>query len=238
MMTFEPIGSGVWQIELQRPTKRNALTCEAYIALADHLKRAAGNPAVRAIVLSSQGEIFCAGNDLSEFATHWPQPSAGPVVQFLEALHRLPIPIVAAVQGAAVGIGATMLLHCDIIVGAPGAFLQFPFVDRRITAEGASSLLLPQRIGMARAMDLLLTGRRVFADEALSLGLISRIVRDQPPVAAAIEIAHSIAGKDVDAVAATKRLTRLGASESILPRFEEEIVAINALIVAARTNVV
>ena len=217
-------------VELQRPEKRNALGVEAYTLVADGLRQVAAMPDARVVVLSGQGEAFCAGNDLAEFATYWPQPLGGPVVRFLEALHGLAVPVVAAVQGAAVGIGATMLLHCDLVVAGPGAFLQFPFVDRGITAEGASSLLLPLRLGYARAMDLLLTGRRVHADEALRLGLVMQVSRDQPPLAMALDLARAIAAKPPEAVATTKRLARQGLSEAVLSRFEHEIEAINGLL--------
>jgi len=235
MMAAEAIGGGIWHVELRRPEKRNALGVEAYTLLADMLRQIGAMPDARAVVLSGQGEVFCAGNDLAEFATHWPQPPGGPVVRFLEALHGMPLPVIAAVQGAAVGIGATMLLHCDLVVAAPGAFLQFPFVDRGITAEGAASLLLPLRLGHARAMDLLLTGRRVHADEALELGLVTRISRDRPPLAEALGLAHTVAAKPHDAVAATKQLARLGATEGVLPRFEQEIEAINWLLAPRRS---
>jgi len=230
MMRAEALGGGVWHVELQRPEKRNALGTEAYMLLADMLCQISAMPDARAVVLSGQGEAFCAGNDLDEFATHWPQPPGGAVVRFLQALHGMSLPLVAAVQGAAVGIGATMLLHCDLVVAAPGAFLQFPFVDRGITAEGAASLLLPLRLGHARAMDLLLTGRRVHADEALSLGLVTRIGRDRPPLTEALDLARAVAAKPPEAVAATKRLVRQGVTERVLPRFEQEIQAINELL--------
>ncbi len=232
MMRAEAVGGGVWHVQMQRPEKRNALGVQAYTLLADALRQIGAMPDARAVVLSGQGEAFCAGNDLAEFATQWPQPPGGPVVRFLEALHGLAVPVVAAVQGAAVGIGATMLLHCDLVVAAPGAFMQFPFVDRGITAEGASSLLLPLRLGHARAMDLLLTGRRVHADEALGLGLVTQVSRDQPPLAMALDLARAIAAKPHQAVAATKRLARQGLSEAILSRFEDEIQTINGLLAA------
>ncbi len=234
MMAAEALSGGVWHVELRRPEKRNALGVEAYMLLADMLRQIGSMPDARAVVLSGQGEAFCAGNDLAEFATYWPQPPGGPVVRFLEALHEMPLPVIAAVQGAAVGIGGTMLLHCDLVVAAPSAFLQFPFVDRGITAEGAASLLLPLRLGHARAMDLLLTGRRVHADEAVLLGLVTRISRDRPPLAEALDLARAIAAKPRDAVLATKRLARQRATEGVVPRFEQEIKAINELLAARR----
>jgi enoyl-CoA hydratase/carnithine racemase len=222
MIEISDLGGGVWQIALGRPERRNALGVADYAALAEALSRIGGEPGARAILLSSTGPVFCAGNDRAEFATEWPQPPQGPVVRFLEALHGADLPIVAAVQGGAIGIGATMLLHCDLIVAAPEAFLQYPFVDLGIGPEGASSRLLPQCIGTARAMDLLLTGRRVGAEEALALGLISRIGTP----ADALALAQAIAAKPAAAVRETKQLVR----QEIGALFETEIGVINRLL--------
>jgi enoyl-CoA hydratase/carnithine racemase len=236
MIHVDLMEDGVWHVELRRPAKRNALGVEMYSLLAAAFNRLGQGEDARAVVLSGQGPTFCAGNDLAEFATQWPQPPGGPVVQFLQALAGLPVPVLAAVQGGAVGIGATLLLHCDVVVADPGAFLQFPFVDLGITVEGAGSLLLPQRIGAARAMDLLLTGRRIYADEALDIGLVSRISRDRTPLATALGLAREIAAKPAGAVAATKRLIRLSSLEAVSSRFEQEIAMINELLVASRAQ--
>lgn len=234
MIRAEPTGNGIWHVELRRPEKRNALGVDLYASLADAFVSIGESTDARVVVLSGQGPTFCAGNDLAEFETHWPQPPGGPVVRFLEALHRLPIPLVAAIQGAAVGIGATMLLHCDVVIAASDAFLQFPFVSRGIAPEGASSLLLPQRIGAGRAADILLTGRRVDAAEALALGLISRISRETSHIDAATAVAAEIAEKPKQAVVATKMLMKLEGAGAVSRRFEQEILAINDLIMSGR----
>jgi enoyl-CoA hydratase/carnithine racemase len=234
MIHSEETEPGIWQVQLQSPERRNALNEEAYTVFAETLKTIDGIHAARCIVLSSQGPVFCAGNDLAEFETRWPQPERGPVYRFLETVAGLDVPVIAAVQGAAVGVGATMLLHCDVVVAAPAAFLQFPFVDIGITMEGGSSHLLPRLLGHARAMDILLTARRVHADEAYALGLVSRISRDEPPRKAALTIARAIAAKPKPAVAATKRLARASLSGVLPARFEEELQVINGLIRDAR----
>lgn len=236
MISADLIAEGTWHVEFRRPEKRNALGVELYADLAQTFASIASSPDARVVVLSGQGPTFCAGNDLSEFATHWPQPPAGPVVRFLESLHRLPIPLVAAVQGGAVGIGATMLLHCDVVVAAPDAFLQFPFVDRGIAPEGASSLLLPQRLGAARAAEILLTGRRVRAGEACSLGLVSHVSHETNQFDAAIAIAAEIAKKPRQAVIATKMLLKLGELDAVSSRFEREITAINNLMTSGHSR--
>jgi enoyl-CoA hydratase/carnithine racemase len=202
-----------------------------YLALAEALRGAASDGDVRAVLICSAGPVFCAGNDLAEFATEWPQPPDGPVLGFLRALHDLDKPVVAAVQGGAVGIGATMLLHCDLVVAAPMAFLQFPFVDLGIAPEGGSSILLPRLGGHARAMEILLTGRRVPAEEALALGLVSRIAGAAQDEAAAL--ARDIAAKLPEAVRATRRLLR---DDAVRQRFSEEIDTIGDLILRRRDD--
>jgi enoyl-CoA hydratase/carnithine racemase len=228
-------GAGVLRIELRRPEKRNALCRTMYVALAEALRDAAARDEVRAVLLCSAGEVFCAGNDLAEFATDWPQPPEGPVLRFLETLHDLDKPVIAAIQGGAVGIGATMLLHCDIVLAAPDAFLQFPFVDLGITVEGAGSLLLPLRLGHLRAMEILLTCRRVQAEEAVALGLVTRISTARLPAEEAMDLARAVAAKPASAVRATKRLLRHGARGEVHRRFAEEIDRIGALILEQRT---
>jgi enoyl-CoA hydratase/carnithine racemase len=225
---------GVWHIELRRPEKRNALGVADYAALADALERIAASPDARAAVLSGRGNSFCAGNNLAEFKTHWPQSLDGPLMRFLNALSVAPVPVIAAIQGAAVGIGATMLLHCDIVIAASDAFLQFPFVDRGIAPEAASSLLLPLRIGYGRTMELFLTGRRVEAEEAVTLGLVTRVLKEQSPDRVALEVARLIAAKPSLAVRATKHLVRARLAESMAACFAEEIGTINRLLLSER----
>ena len=230
MIVASPKDDGVLHIEFDRPVRRNALGVAAYDALATCFDDAQRNDGVRAVLLSGRGEVFCAGNDLAEFATAWPQPPGGPVERFLTAMVMCDKPIVAAVQGAAIGIGATMLGHCDVVFAARGAHLRFPFVDLGITAEGASSWLLPAGIGHLRAANILLTGRRVPADEALALGLVGAVVAEDDLLPQAAAAAQEIAAKSPDAVQATKRLLRAEIREAALRRIPEEILAINALL--------
>lgn len=233
MIAAELAGEGVWRIEIRREDKRNALCQAMYVALAEALREASARSDVRAVLLCSAGEVFCAGNDLGEFATDWPQPKDGPVLRFLQALHDLDKPVVAAVQGGAIGIGATMLLHCDLVLAAPQAFLRFPFVELGITVEGGASLLLPLRLGHATAMEILLTGRRVPAGEALALGLVTRICEARPPAEEAEDLALAIAAKPPAAVRATKRLLR---DAAVRKRFAEEIDMIGDLLLHQRDN--
>lgn len=222
---------GVEHIELARPERRNALREREYDALAELLAAAA--PSARAVVLSGRGASFCAGNDLAEFATAWPQPPHGPVWRFLVALAACPCPVLAAVHGAAVGIGATLLLHCDVVVARRDAFLAFPFLQLGIAVEGGSSLLLPARVGHLRAMDVLLSGRKLPADEALACGLVTTVVEDDP-VAAALARADAIAALPPAAVRATKRQLAAFAAPQLPRVFEDEIVTINELLALQR----
>ena len=235
MIATGPAGNGIWHVEFCYPEKRNALGVASYAAFADALAAASAMADVRVVLMSGQGSTFCAGNDIAEFATEWPQPAGGPVIRFLHALAKVPVPVVAAVQGGAIGIGATMLLHCDVIVAAPDAFLRYPFTDRGIAPEGASSLLLPRLVGPLRATELLLTGRRVDAGEALTLGLVSHVSAARQQFEQALEIAHQLAAKPKDAVVATKRLLRQEMADAVLARFDQEIGTINQLLLAGRS---
>lgn len=227
------LAGGVQHLEIDRPQVRNALGLREYGQLAERLEAAAAQRCT-AIVLTGAGPTFCAGNELAEFETAWPQPAHGPVYRFLAALAACPCPVVAGVQGGAVGIGATLLLHCDVVLMQRDAFLAYPFVKLSISVEGGSSWLLPARIGYLRAMEILLESRKVPCDEAVRLGLASRVV-EVDVASEAVAVAQRIGTLDPAAVQATKRQLRT-ATASFPERFEEEIQAINALIVAKRSG--
>ena len=229
MIECSEVGDGVWHLELQRPEKRNALSVGAYSAMASALRTISEAEDARVVVISGQGHSFCAGNDLTEFSTQWPQPPEGPVVRFLVQLSETPIPIIAAIQGGVVGIGATMLLHCDFIIANTDAFLQYPFVDLGISPEGGSSHLLPMQLGLQKTIEIFLSGRRIFAAEALQLGLISQISDKGEHLDRAFATARSIAKKSARAVKETKRLCRTHRGNLKLV-FETEIKSINELI--------
>lgn len=227
------LAHGVQHIEIDRPQVRNALGQREYGQLADRLEAAVADRCT-AIVLTSRGPTFCAGNELAEFETSWPQPAHGPVYRFLAALAACPCPLVAGVQGGAVGIGATLLLHCDAVYMQRDAFLAYPFVKLGISVEGGSSWLLPARIGYLRAMEILLESRKVPAEEAQRLGLATGVV-ESAVGEHAVAAAERIGALDAAAVQATKRQLRREAA-SFPGRFEDEIQAINALIVAKRAG--
>jgi len=204
------IESGVLTLTLARPDKKNALTNEMYGALADALENAEKDPAVRVVLLQADGDMFTAGNDVGEFARQ--SAGEGPkerhVTRFLHALARASRPLVAAVQGRAVGVGTTMLLHCDLVVVAEGTLLTTPFVNLALVPEAASSLLMPARIGYARAFEMFALGEAVTAENAVAWGLANRMVQASELRATARQFAERLARQPVGALSATKRLIR------------------------------
>ena len=234
MIHCERLEDGILQVRLDDPDRRNALGDAAYDALAQAFE-AAADPAIAAVLLSSSGPVFCAGNNRDEFATHWPQAPHGPVYRFLAALYACPCPVVAAVQGAGVGIGATMLLHCDAVLMARTAWLCYPFAGLGITVEGGASALLPARLGMMRATQILLSGRRVPAEEAVGLGLATGLV-DADPLPVALAEARRIATLRRDVVRAMKRQLREAQGGGFPERFETEIALIGRCMLAARAE--
>ncbi len=193
-----------------RPDKKNALTNAMYGALADAILGAETDPAVRVIVLRGEGDMYTAGNDVGEFATMATGQFRGErhVSRFIDAIARSTKPMVAAVQGRAVGIGTTMLLHCDFVVLAENALLSTPFVGLALVPEAASSLLLPLRIGYARAYEMFALGETLDATTALALGVANRVVTLDKLHAEAAAIAARLARQPAGSLAATKRLMR------------------------------
>ena len=196
-------------ITLNRPDRLNALTHAMYGAIADGLERAADDAEIRAVVLSGKGRAFTAGNDLDDFASGMPEGKP-PVERFLEALRDAPKPILAAVNGHAIGVGLTLLLHCDLAFAADSATFRTPFPQIGLVPEAGSSLLLPRAVGMAWANDLLLAGRKLSAEEALSAGLISRIYSDDELLPNTLKTAAAIAAQAPNATIQSKALIRSG----------------------------
>src|SRR5208337_5282807 len=168
---------GILTLTMARADKKNALTNMMYGALADALEHAEADPTIRAVLIQSEGDMFTSGNDLGEFAA----TAAGVqgerhVLRFLQALTRASLPLIAAVQGRAVGVGTTMLLHCDLVFLADDALLSTPFVSLALVPEAGSSLLLPARIGHVRAFEMFALGDAVDASSALAWGLANKVV--------------------------------------------------------------
>ncbi len=199
---------GILTLVMDRPDKKNALTDAMYAAMADAIEGAQTDTAARVIVIRGEGDMFTAGNDLSDFASARPGAAAQGVQRFLDALVANDKPLVAAVQGRAVGVGTTMLLHCDHVILAEDTRLSTPFVTLGLVPEAASSLLLTARIGHLRAFSMLALGEAIGASDALALGLTNAVV----PAAELVEAIEAVAARIVrlptGAVQATKRLMR------------------------------
>jgi enoyl-CoA hydratase/carnithine racemase len=203
--------SGVLRITLARPAKKNALTAEMYEALAQALERASADPSIHVVLIGADGADFCAGNDIADFLAISQSASAlanSPAFRFLRSLASFDKPLVAAVCGRAIGIGTTMLLHCDLVYLAEDARLSAPFVDLALVPEAASSLLLPVRIGHARAFALFALGETLDCHGALSCGLANAALPVAQVAAHAEAVARRLAAKPAAALRATKRLMR------------------------------
>lgn len=199
---------GVLTLVLNRPEKRNALSAGMYQRLAKAFRDAAEDPAVRAVLLLGQPGAYCAGNELESFLdVEHPGPDM-PVFEFMRALAACPLPVVTAVDGMAVGIGATLLLHCDLVYATPRARLQFPFARLGVCPEFGASLLLQRVAGRAHAAEALLIGEPVSAERAHQWGLISEVVPESAIGDHVRNRAHALALLPVDAVRTTKRLLR------------------------------
>jgi enoyl-CoA hydratase/carnithine racemase len=212
---------GVCELRFDRPEKRNAITFAMYQSLAAHLHAALGDSAVRAVLLSGAGASFSAGNDLNDFLSGPEFTSAHPVMDVLRTLATFDKPLVAAVHGPTIGIGVTLLLHCDLVVAAQGTQLLMPFVALGLVPEAGSSLLLPRLLGQQRAAELLLLGEGLEAAEAQRLGLVNRVVEADKLLEEARSLAQRLARQPVDALRATKRLLR-GDAKELVARIEAE----------------
>jgi len=200
----------VLTLTFARSDKKNALTNAMYGAVADAIVAAETDKAARVIVLRGEGDMFTSGNDVGEFAMMATGAFKGErhVTRFLDAITRSTMPLVAAVQGRAVGIGTTMLLHCDFVVLADDAQLTTPFVNLALVPEAASSLLMPLRIGYARAYQMFALGEAMDAGTAVQLGVANRVVPLDQLHAEAASVAAKLAKLPAGALAATKRLMR------------------------------
>ena len=208
----EQIGA-ILVLKLNRAEKKNALTQEMYQTLARKINEAAGDFAIRCVVISAEGDSFTAGNDINDFANNPQMDEGSPVFNFLFAIHNFPKPLIAAVHGRAVGIGTTMLMHCDIVTANSNTIFSMPFVSLGLVAEGGSSYLFPRLVGHAKAAEILLTGRSFSADEALQMGLINQISDNH--LGAAMKFAEDIAEQPPTAVINTKALLKSGSYEAL-----------------------
>ena len=205
------LDAGVLSVTLARPDKKNAITQAMYAVLAEATERAKTDPDVRVILFRAEGDSFCAGNDIADFiaiGSGTGQPTDMAVFRFLKALAELDRPAVAAVKGRAVGIGLTLLLHCDIVVVAEDALLSVPFVNLALAPEAASTMLLPAVIGHQRAFELFALGEPITGRRAMDWGLANRAVPAGQVDDEAMRLAILLAARAPNSIRSTKRLMR------------------------------
>lgn len=216
------VSDRVLEITINRPERKNALTMAMYSAMAELLNGAADNTEVRAVIISGTKGVFTSGNDLMDFLGGSASSADSPVFQFMLALYNFPKPVVAAVNGPAVGIGTTMLLHCDMAFAGDDAMFQMPFVNLGLCPEYASSYFLPRLMGHAKASELLLLGKKFGADEAVTLGICNAAVPADEALNRARAAAAELAKQAPEAVRLTKQLLRKGTHQVGMEVIREE----------------
>jgi enoyl-CoA hydratase/carnithine racemase len=212
----------ILRIQLNRPSKKNAMTSAMYITMADLLDAAAKDDEVRVVLWHGAGDSFCAGNDLDDFLKKPPAPEDSPQSHLINAFISFEKPIVAAVHGAAVGGGTTMLTHCDFVYASETTKFQMPFINLALIPEFATTLSIPMRIGYLRAAELLLLGLPFDANRAAELGLVTRVVPDANLLETATETAQKLAKKPAAALQASKRLLKKPWRDALLEAAKAE----------------
>jgi enoyl-CoA hydratase/carnithine racemase len=216
------VDAGVMTLTLNRVARKNSLTAAMYDALADALDSANHDTAVRVVVIQGHETVFSAGNDIGDFLNQPPTTSDAPVFRFMRGISSFPKPLVASVCGPAVGIGTTMLLHCDLVYAGDNAAFSMPFVNLGLCPEAASSFLAVQLMGYPRAAEALLLGEPFMAEAALEMGLINRIVPPTEANALAQRQAQKLAAKPLASLLETKRLMKKGNAAMVAERIAEE----------------
>jgi enoyl-CoA hydratase/carnithine racemase len=198
----------IMRVQFNRPAKRNAMTSAMYLALAGIFNEAAYDGDTRVVVWHGAGDSFCAGNDIDDFLKNPPGSGESPQFGLMEALVNFDKPLVAAVQGSAIGGGTTMLMHCDFIYAGESTHFQMPFINLAIVPEFGSSCAVPTRIGHVRAAELIMLGTAFDARRAAELGLVNEVLPDKDVLAKAMEVAAKLAAKPAKAMQASKRLLK------------------------------
>ncbi|MBX9612236.1 MAG: enoyl-CoA hydratase [Burkholderiales bacterium] len=214
--------AGVMTITFNRLDKKNSITAAMYATMADAQQQAVADAAVRVVLFQGHETIFSAGNDIADFLNNPPAGDGSPVFRFLHGIATFPKPVIAAVSGPAVGIGTTMLFHCDLVYAGDNAAFSMPFVNLGLCPEAASSLLVPQMMGYHRAAEALLMGEPFMAEAALEVGLVNRIVPPTEVNALAQAQARKLAAKPVTALVETKRLMKKGQAAQVAQQMTEE----------------
>jgi enoyl-CoA hydratase/carnithine racemase len=213
--------AGVMTITFNRLDKKNSITSGMYAAMADAVAQAAADASVRVVLFQGHESIFSAGNDIGDFLNQPPSTQESPVFRFLRGIATFEKPLLAAVAGPAVGIGTTMLFHCDLVYAGDNAAFSMPFVNLGLCPEAASSLLAPRMFGYHRAAEALLMGEAFFAEAALEVGLVNRVVPPTEVNGHAQAQARKLAAKPLTSLIATKRLMK-GDQQAVLQKMDEE----------------
>ncbi|MDB5553481.1 MAG: Enoyl-CoA hydratase/carnithine racemase [Rhizobium sp.] len=217
----ENVGS-VLRVQLNRPTKRNAMTSAMYVALASIFNDAADDENTRVVLWHGAGDSFCAGNDIEDFLKNPPGPGESSQARLMDALVNFDKPLVAAVHGAAIGGGTTMLTHCDFIYAGESTKFQMPFINLAVVPEFGSSCSVPAVIGHVRAAELILLGVSFDAKRAAEVGLVTQVLSDKEVLAKAIETAGKLAAKPARALQASKKLMKRPFREQIKAAMKAE----------------
>ena len=212
----------ILRVQFNRPTKRNAMTSAMYVTLAGIFNEAATDENTRVVLWHGAGDSFCAGNDIEDFLKNPPGPGESPQAGLMKAFLDFDKPLVAAVQGAAIGGGTTMLTHCDFIYAGESAKFQMPFINLALVPEFGSSCSVPARIGHLRAAELILLGAPFDARRAAELGLVTEVVPDHDVLAKATDTARKLAAKPAAALQASKRLMKQPFREQIKAAMKAE----------------
>ena len=224
------VEAGVMTLTFNRVEKKNSITSAMYGAMADALAQAHADAAIRVVVFQGHETVFSAGNDIGDFLNQPPASNESPVYRFMRGLSTFTKPVVAAVCGPAVGIGTTMLFHCDLVYAGDNAAFSMPFVNLGLCPEFASSVLAPQMMGYHRAAEALLLGEPFFAEAALEVGLVNRVVTPTEANAVAQSVAVKLAAKPLSSLIETKRLMKKGQSAQLADQMADEGVSFGRML--------
>ncbi|MFI4928235.1 MAG: enoyl-CoA hydratase [Burkholderiales bacterium] len=224
--------AGVMTLTLNRVERKNSITSDMYGALAEGLARAEQDPSVRVVLIQGHETVFSAGNDIGDFLNKPPAGEDSPVFRFLHGIARFPKPLLAAVCGPAVGVGTTMLFHCDLVYAGDNAAFSMPFVNLGLCPEAASSLLVPQMLGYHRAAEALMLGEPFFAEAAMEVGLVNRVLPPTEVNGYANAQARKLAAKPITSLVETKRLMKKGQHAAVLQQMADEGASFRQLLTA------
>jgi enoyl-CoA hydratase/carnithine racemase len=218
------LDGGILKIEFNRPQKRNALTLDMYTQFAELLNTAQTKPEIQVVLVCAAGDNYSAGNDLQDFLDHPPGSRDSPQKQMIDALRVLDKPLVGVVRGAAVGSGATMLTYFDFVYASQNARFQYPFINLALVPEFGTSFSLPDQVGYLRAAEIILLGHPFDANQALSMGLVTKVLPDAEVLATAEKVAQELAQKPLAALKASKRLLRRQVRPCVEQATQDELV--------------